>query len=214
MTDKTFSVHIDAWAPGAPIPARHAFGQPGTPDSPFAPSDNISPAIRWANAPAGTRSFALICHDPDVPSSGEDVNQAGRQVPASLPRVDFFHWVLVDMPADVSALDEGAGGRGITARGKAVGPTGHGVTGRNDYTGWFAGDADMGGTYGDYDGPCPPWNDSIVHHYHFTLYALDVASLGLQGDFGGAEALAALQGHVLASASHMGTYSMNPAVRA
>lgn len=214
MTDKTFSVHIDAWAHGAPIPARHAFGQSGTSDSPFAPSDNISPAIRWANAPAGTRSFALVCHDPDVPSSGEDVNQAGKAVPASLPRVDFFHWVLVDIPAGVSALAEGAGGRGITARGKAVGPTGHGVTGRNDYTGWFAGDADMGGTYGDYDGPCPPWNDSIVHHYHFTVYALDVASLGLQGDFGGAEALAALQGHVLASASHMGTYSMNPAVKA
>ena len=213
MTDKTFSVHIDAWAHGAPIPVRHAFGQPGTPDSPFAPSDNISPAIRWANVPAGTRSFALICHDPDVPSSGEDVNQPGKQVPASLPRVDFFHWVLVDMPADVTALEEGAGGRGITARGKPVGPTGHGVTGRNDYTGWFAGDADMGGTYGDYDGPCPPWNDSIVHHYHFTVYALDVATLGLDGAFSGAEALAAMQGHVLASASHMGSYSMNPAIK-
>lgn len=209
-----FSVHIDAWPHGAAIPARFAFGQQGTPDSPFAPSDNISPAIRWANAPAGTRSFALICHDPDVPSSGEDVNQAGKQVPASLPRVDFFHWVLVDIPAGVSGLDEGAGGRGITARGKPVGATGCGVTGRNDYTGWFAGDADMGGTYGGYDGPCPPWNDSIVHHYHFTVYALDVATLGLQGAFSGQDALTAMQGHVLAQASHMGTYSMNPAVKA
>jgi len=209
-----FFVHIDAWPHGAAIPARFAFGQPGTPDSPFAPSDNVSPAIRWANAPAGTRSFALICHDPDVPSSGEDVNQAGKVVPASLPRVDFFHWVLVDIPADVSGLDEGAGGRGITARGKRVGATAQGVTGRNDYTGWFAGDADMGGTYGGYDGPCPPWNDSIVHHYHFTVYALDVATLGLQGAFSGQEALAAMQGHVLARASHMGTYSMNPAVSA
>lgn len=209
-----FSVHIDAWPHGAAIPARFAFGQPGTPHSPFAPSDNISPAIRWVNAPAGTRSFALICHDPDVPSSGEDVNQAGKVVPASLPRVDFFHWVLVDIPADVSGLDEGAGGRGITARGKPVGATAQGVTGRNDYTGWFAGDADMGGTYGGYDGPCPPWNDSIVHHYHFTVYALDVATLGLQGAFSGQDALAAMQGHVLARASHMGTYSMNPAVSA
>lgn len=209
-----FSVHIDAWPHGAAIPPRFAFGQPGTPHSPFAPSDNISPAIRWVNAPAGTRSFALICHDPDVPSSGEDVNQAGKVVPASLPRVDFFHWVLVDIPADVSGLDEGAGGRGITARGKPVGATAQGVTGRNDYTGWFAGDADMGGTYGGYDGPCPPWNDSIVHHYHFTVYALDVATLGLQGAFSGQDALAAMQGHVLARASHMGTYSMNPAVSA
>ena len=209
-----FSVHIDAWPHGAAIPPRFAFSQPGTPDSPFAPSDNVSPAIRWANAPAGTRSFALICHDPDVPSSGEDVNQAGKVVPASLPRVDFFHWVLVDIPAAVSGLDEGAGGRGITARGKPVGATAQGVTGRNDYTGWFAGDADMGGTYGGYDGPCPPWNDSIVHHYHFTVYALDVATLGLQGAFSGQDALAAMQGHVLARASHMGTYSMNPAVSA
>jgi len=206
-----FSVHIDAWPHGAAIPPRFAFSQPGTPDS---PSDNISPAIRWANVPAGTRSFALICHDPDVPSSGEDVNQAGKVVPASLPRVDFFHWVLVDIPAAVSGLDEGAGGRGITARGKPVGATAQGVTGRNDYTGWFAGDADMGGTYGGYDGPCPPWNDSIVHHYHFTVYALDVATLGLQGAFSGQDALAAMQGHVLARASHMGTYSMNPAVSA
>lgn len=209
-----FTVHINAWPHGAAIPARFAFGQPGNPDSPFAPSDNISPAIRWANAPAGTRSFALICHDPDVPSSGEDVNQAGKVVPASLPRVDFFHWVLVDIPAEVSSLDEGAGGRGIIARGKPVGATAQGVTGRNDYTGWFAGDADMGGTYGGYDGPCPPWNDSIVHHYHFTVYALDVATLGLQGAFSGQDALAAMQGHVLAQASHMGTYSMNPAVSA
>lgn len=210
----SFSVHIDAWPPGAAIPARFAFGQPGTPDSPFATSDNVSPAIRWAHAPTGTRSFALICHDPDVPSSGEDVNQPGKTVPASLPRVDFFHWVLVDIPANVSGLDEGAGGRGITARGKPVGRAGHGVTGQNDYTGWFAGDADMGGTYGAYDGPCPPWNDSIVHHYHFTVYALDVDTLGLQGAFSGQDALAAMTGHVLASASHMGTYSMNPAVRA
>ena len=50
--------------------------------------------------PAGTRSFAIICHDPDVPSQGDDVNQEGRVVPATLPRVDFFHWVLVDLPPE------------------------------------------------------------------------------------------------------------------
>ena len=60
-----FTVHIDSWAHGAAIPAQFAFGRPGT-NSPFAPSDNISPAIRWSDAPAGTRSFAIICHDPDV----------------------------------------------------------------------------------------------------------------------------------------------------
>jgi phosphatidylethanolamine-binding protein (PEBP) family uncharacterized protein len=53
----------------------------------------------WPGRIAGrhARSY-VICHDPDVPSKGDDVNQEGRGVPASLPRVDFFHWVLVDLP--------------------------------------------------------------------------------------------------------------------
>ena len=209
--DKIFSILVDSWADGAVIPARFAFGRPGT-DSPFAPADNVSPAIGWSNAPTGTQSFAIIFHDPDVPSSGEDVNQQGKVVPADLPRVNFFHWTLVDIPADLSGLDEGAASRGITPRGKPVGRTEYGVTGKNDYTGWFAGDPEMEGTYGGYDGPCPPWNDSIVHHYHLEVIALDVKTLNLQGDFTGQDALEAMQGHVLASASHMGTYSMNPAI--
>ncbi|MCH9681865.1 MAG: YbhB/YbcL family Raf kinase inhibitor-like protein [Deltaproteobacteria bacterium] len=208
-----FSVEIDGWSHGDPIPAKFAFGKPGN-DGPFATSDNLSPAIRWSNPPVGTRSFAIICHDPDVPSVGDDVNLQGKTVPADLPRVPFFHWVLVDIPVGVSAMDQGAAADGVTARGKAVGRTAHGVAGANDYTGWFAGDPDMEGTYGGYDGPCPPWNDSIVHHYHFTVYALDVPSLGLQDGFTGPDALAAIEGHVLASASYMGTYSMNPAVPA
>jgi Raf kinase inhibitor-like YbhB/YbcL family protein len=209
--ENKFSIHIDAWAEGTAIPARFAFGQPGS-DSPFAPSGNVNPAVRWSNAPAGTRSFAIICHDPDVPSSGEDVNQAGKLVPADLPRINFFHWVLVDIAASVSGLAEGAASQGITARGKPVGASEHGIVGQNDYTAWFAGDPDMAGTYGGYDGPCPPWNDSIVHHYHFEVFALDVATLNLNGAFNGQDALQAMQGHILASASQMGTYSMNPAV--
>ncbi|MEM8550664.1 MAG: hypothetical protein AAGF10_07725, partial [Verrucomicrobiota bacterium] len=100
----------------------------------------------------------------------------------------------------------------ITPRGKPVGPVDTGITGQNSYTSWFAGDPDMEGTYGNYDGPCPPWNDSILHHYHFTVYALDVATLGLTGPFTGQDALAAMDRHILASASHTGTYSMNPDV--
>lgn len=208
-----FTVQIDAWENGAAIPARFAFGKPGS-DGPFATSDNVSPAINWENAPEGTQSFVLICHDPDVPSSGEDVNQEGKLVPADLPRVDFFHWVLVDIPAALSGLAEGTASQEITPRGKPVGAVHYGVAGKNDYTGWFAGDADMEGVYGNYDGPCPPWNDSIIHHYHFTVYALDIESLELEGEFSGQDALAAIEGHVLASASHMGTYSMNPEVSA
>ncbi len=58
---------------------------------------NRNPQLSWSDIPAGTKSFVIICHDPDVPSRGDDVNQEGRTVPASLPRVDFFHWVLVDL---------------------------------------------------------------------------------------------------------------------
>jgi len=68
----------------------------------------------------------------------------------------------------------------------------------------------MEGDYFGYDGPCPPWNDSIVHHYVFTVYALDVAQLPLAGKFGGAEARKATEGHVLASAAITGTYTLNP----
>ena len=205
----TFTVHIDAWPHGGPIPARYAFGQPGT-DGPFATSDNISPAIKWAGAPAGTRSYAVICRDPDVPSSGESVNQAGKEVPADLPRVDFFHWVLVDIPASATGLEEGAGGSGVTPRGKPVGTTPAGITGQNDYTGWFSGDSAMEGIYGNYDGPCPPWNDTLLHHYHFEVYALDIETLNLSGPFTAQDALKAMQGHILATASHLGTYAMNP----
>ena len=109
-------------------------------------SDNRSPQLGWSGAPAGTKSFAMICHDPDVPSRGDDVNQEGRVVPKSLPRVDFFHWVLVDLPASVTGLAEGEFASSVTAKGKPGPAAAHGARqGINDYTGWFAGDKDMGG---------------------------------------------------------------------
>lgn len=208
----TLNVEITAWANGGAIPDEYAFCKPAD-EGHIQMSRNLSPAISWSGAPAGTRSFAIICHDPDVPSKADDVNQEGRTVPASLPRVDFYHWVLVDIPATVSSLAAGADSDGITPRGKPLGPTPHGVRGLNNYTDWFARDAEMKGDYGGYDGPCPPWNDEIVHHYHFTVYALDVPSLGLGGRFGGADAVAAMAGHVLAKGSWVGTYSLNPALR-
>ncbi len=173
---------------------------------------NKSPHVAWGGAPEGTRSFAIVCHDPDVPSVGDDVNQEGRVVPAGLPRVDFYHWVLVDIPQGTTELGEGADSDGVVAGGKKAGPTSNGVRGINNYTDWFAGDEAMGGDYGGFDGPCPPWNDELLHHYHFTVYALDVASLGLEGRFGGPEALAAMEGHVLDKATLVGTYTLNPSV--
>jgi len=174
----TLNVTIESWSDGAEIPGKFAFGVQAV-EGHVALSDNINPRISWSDAPEGTKSFSLICHDPDVPSSGEDVNQEGKTVPESLPRVDFYHWVLVDIDAGRTSIEEGEDCNGITVKGKAPASHPHGITGLNNYTDWFAGDADMGSEYGGYDGPCPPWNDSIVHHYHFTVYALDIATLTL-----------------------------------
>ena len=73
----------------------------------------------------------------------------------------------------------------------------------------LAGDAERGGDYFGYDGPFPPFNDSLVHHYVFTLYALDVARAPIEGAFTGAQARAAIYPHVLAEAMHSGTYTLN-----
>ena len=160
--------------------------------------------------PAGTQSLVLICHDFDVPSRGDDVNKTDREVPADLPRVDFFHWVMVDIPPAIGAIEEGEYSRGFTARGKPGPATAHGARhGLNDYTGWFAGDPQMAGQYFGYDGPFPPFNDSLVHHYVFTLYAVSVDRLAVEGAFTGAQVREKLAGKVLGEATLSGTYTLN-----
>jgi phosphatidylethanolamine-binding protein (PEBP) family uncharacterized protein len=177
-------------------------------------SANRNPDFRWTGLHAATKSLALLCHDPDVPSRGDDVNQEGRVVPASLPRVDFFHWVLIDLPADAPPIARGEFSEGVTARGKPGPQAPRGARqGINDYTGWFAGDKDMSGNYFGYDGPGPPWNDELPHRYVFTLYALDVPRLGAAGVFTGADVRKAIVGHVLGQASVTGRYTLNPVVR-
>ncbi len=196
-----------------PIPAEYAFCAMDT-KTHASLSANRNPQLSWSDAPAGTKSFALICHDPDVPSKGDDVNKEDRTVPASLPRVDFFHWVLVDIPASVGGIAAGEFSSSVSARGKPGPAAAHGARqGINDYTGWFAGDNDMGGDYHGYDGPCPPWNDDIPHHYVFTLFALDIARLAVEGRFTGADVRAAMQGHVLAESAITGVYTLNPRVK-
>lgn len=69
---------------GQPVPGEFAFCIPD-PEHHVCLGRNLNPHLAWREAPAGTRSFAIICHDPDVPSKGDDVNQEGRTVPASLP---------------------------------------------------------------------------------------------------------------------------------
>jgi Raf kinase inhibitor-like YbhB/YbcL family protein len=199
----------DSWTNGERIGVRYAAGKPdGQGGATF--SDNLSPHLAWSEMPAGTRSLALICHDFDVPTRGDDVNQAGREVPADLPRTDFFHWVLLDLPASLSEIREGEFSRGFTAHGKPGPQALHGARqGLNDYTGWFASNPEMAGQYFGYDGPFPPWNDSLVHHYVFTLYALSVDRAPIEGVFTGAQAREAIYDHVLAEATHSGTYTLN-----
>lgn len=195
---------------GAPIPGQFAFCTPHTSHR-VCLGGNSNPHLKWDQVPPGTRSFALICKDPDVPSRGDDVNQEGRSIPATLPRVDFFHWTLVDIPAATREIQAGDYSSEVSPRGKTGPGAAHGTRqGINDYTAWFAGDRDMSGDYYGYDGPCPPWNDEIRHRYVFTVYALDVDTLDLSGRFDGPQALAAMTGHILGQASLTGTYSLNP----
>jgi Raf kinase inhibitor-like YbhB/YbcL family protein len=202
-----------AFADGGPIPGACAFCVIDQ-ASHVKLSENMNPDLRWSDVPSGTKSFALICHDPDVPSRPDDVNKEGRSVSASLPRVEFFHWVLIDLPADAAPIARGEFSRGVTPRGKA-GPQGPRGTrqGVNDYTGWFASDKDMAGHYHGYDGPCPPWNDERMHHYVFTLYALDVARLAIGEPFSGPDVRKAMAGHVLGQTTLTGLYTLNPSVR-
>jgi Raf kinase inhibitor-like YbhB/YbcL family protein len=175
---------------------------------------NKSPELSWSGAPAGTKSFAVICVDPDVPSVGDNVNIEDRVVAADLPRVDFYHWVLIDLPANTKSLAEGQFSSEVTPCGKAGPGAPLGARqGINDYTVWFANDADMRGDYYGYDGPCPPWNDLRVHRYVFTVYALDVEKLELAGKFNGGEALAVMKKHILGQASLTGSYTLNAALR-
>ena len=174
---------------------------------------NKSPAIKWAGAPKETKSFAIVALDTKVPSVADNVNKEGVTIPATLARARFFHWVLIDIPATTTGLALGADSNGVTAKGKAPGPTPNGTRGINDYTQWFASDKDMNGKYGGYDGPCPPWNDQLVHQYHFNVYALDVPSLGMSGAFTGPQALAQIRKHTLARASIVGTYTLNANLR-
>lgn len=201
----------DSFADGAWIPARNAFGLPD-PDSHIVFGPNQNPHLAWRDVPQGAASFVLTCIDADAPTVPDDVNQEGREVPFDLPRAEFVHWVLVDVPADRRDLAEGTFSRDVTPRGKD-GSTPFGRSGVNDYTAWFSGDADMDGTYLGYDGPCPPWNDQRTHRYTFTVAALDVAELPVAGAFTVPDARLAMVGHMLGEASIIGTYRINPTAR-
>jgi len=203
----------DSFAHGAIIPSRYAFAKPHPKDHvEFA--ENRNPHLRWSDLPTPTLSLVLICHDTDCPTRPDNVNKDGLTVPSTLPRTDFFHWVLVDIAPDSKQIREGSFSDCVTPRGKPQSSPGLTRQGLNNYTDWFAGDAEMEGKYFGYDGPCPPWNDEIVHHYHFTLYALDVEQCPIKGDFRGPDVLQAIEGHILAQARLTGVYTLNPGILA
>jgi Raf kinase inhibitor-like YbhB/YbcL family protein len=203
-----------AFEDNQPIPLEYAFGAPD-PHQHVVLSANKNPPFAWSDLPPGTQSLVLICHDRDVPTKPDDVNQEGRLVPPDLPRTDFYHWVLVDLPPEPAQISAAEFSSSVTPQGKP-GPAGPRGTrqGLNNYGDWFANDPAMTGKYFGYDGPCPPWNDSLVHRYVFTLYALDVRHCPVEGEFTGPEVLKAIEGHVLAQATLTGTYSLNPNVKA
>ncbi|HEU5050887.1 MAG TPA: YbhB/YbcL family Raf kinase inhibitor-like protein [Gemmatimonadales bacterium] len=130
--------------------------------------DDRSPPLAWAGVPPGTLSLALVVDDPDAPD------------PAA-PKRTYVHWVLYDIPPDVSLLPESAD----IAR--------HAPGTREGLNDWKR---------TGYGGPCPPIGR---HRYYHKLFALD-AMLGDLGKPTAARLAKAMQGHVLASAELVGTY--------
>ncbi len=196
---------------GEAQPDHHALAVAADP-GPVSLSDNRNPHLEWSGEPATTRSFVVTCIDHDCPSAADDVNRVDREVPSTLPRVDFTHWLLADIPATVHEIAEGSHSDSVTPRGKPADAAPTGIHGVNDYTMWFSGDPDMEGVWHGYDGAAPPWNDSIPHRYEYRVHAMDVPTLDLSPGFTRDQLEDAMRGHVLASASLMVTHVTNPRI--
>ncbi len=135
------------------------------PDRYSCDAQDFSPAISWGEVPSGTKSFALICEDPDAPFK------------------IWTHWVIFNIPADLTSLKENI----TVAELKKLGV----VQGKNDF-----------GTLG-YKGPCPP--EGKPHRYFFNLYALDT-TLSLEEGIDKAQLIAAMQGHIIAESKTTASY--------
>ncbi len=197
-------IRSDSFEHRGAIPARFALGAADG----F--GGNCNPHLAWEDVPPGTRSFALLCIDTDAPTDGALVADASTPIPVEHPRGEFVHWAVADIPAQVREIAAASCSDGVTKGGKPDGRDAGGVRGLNDYTGWFAGDAGMGGDYFGYDGPYPPAHDLRTHRYFFRLFALDVPRLELPAKFTAGDVFRAMHGHVLAEAAVLGTYTLHP----
>jgi Raf kinase inhibitor-like YbhB/YbcL family protein len=197
------TVTIEGLEPGGKLPASTAYC--AAPDADPATHD-ISPAVSWSAGPKGTKSYALIMTDLDVPKDMSLMNKPGVTIPVTAERQPFIHWVLVDIPPKITHLAKGAESPSFVQKGKPVGPTDHGLRGANVFSGFYPKDSPLAGPRGGFDGPCPPMNDAKVHRYVVQVYALDIATLGLSGVFFGEEAEAKLKDHILATGDATGTY--------
>lgn len=197
----SLTVTVSGIEDGGMIPEKYAYCVPDAKNKTKGGS-NINPGISWSAGPAGTKSYALIVVDSEVPTVFTDANQEGKTIATDLPRRDFYHWVLVDIPVTTTKITEGQDSKDLQPAGK-VGKTPYGTNGRNDYS-------KNQQVIGGYAGPCPPWNDERMHRYHFQVYALDVATLGLPEDSDGTRAMQAIAPHILAKGEVTGLYTQNP----
>jgi phosphatidylethanolamine-binding protein (PEBP) family uncharacterized protein len=211
----SLKVKVDSIKDGGMIPTKYSFCMPAA-QGHIGPGPDISPPISWTKGPKGTQSYAITLTDTDSPKENRDkMNKEGMTVPSSSARQTFFHVVLVDIPANVRSLPKGAASNARVVHGKPAAQTKVGVPGLMDFTKVFAANDALKGKYYGYDGPCPAWNDEInPHHFHFTVYALSVKSLGLPADFDGPAAMEAMKDKILAQGELPAIYSTNPATGA
>jgi Raf kinase inhibitor-like YbhB/YbcL family protein len=149
----SFTLTSEDIAHGEHLANKHVFNDWG-----FS-GENLSPQLSWSGFPSETRSFAVTCYDPDAPTGS-----------------GFWHWVLVDVPANVTELPTGAGAEDSKV----------GIQVRNDY-----GIKAFGGA------APPPGNP---HRYVFAVHALDVESLGINSDVTAAVAGFNITAHTIARA--------------